>query len=165
MAIRIERLAAHHQRSGFDCGDAVLNDFLQRQANQLVRKGFGKTYVALADDGITVVGFVTMSAGQIQTKQLPSHLKLPRYPAPVLRIGRLAVSLSEQGRGTGQQLMSFSLQLALEFSQHVGLYAVVVDAKHDKAKCFYEALGFTPTLNDPLCLYVPILTLQKAIST
>lgn len=163
MPVRIERLAAHHQRGGFDCGESVLNEFLQRQASQLLRKGFGKTYVALADDGVTVVGFVTVSAGQIQTTQLPPHLKLPRYPAPALRIGRLAVDRREQGRGTGQQLMSFSLQLALEFSRQVGVYAVVVDAKHEKAKLFYEALGFTATLDDPLCLYLPISTLQKTI--
>ena len=59
--------------------------------------------------------------------------------------------------------MSFTLQLALEFSQQIGVYAVVVDAKHEKAKVFYEALGFTATLDDSLCLYLPISTLQKTI--
>lgn len=163
MPIRIERLAAHHQRGTFDCGEPALNEFLFRQAGQMARKGFGKTYVALADDGLTVVGFVTLSAGQTQTSQLPPHLKLPRYPAPILRIGRLAVDKQQQGQGTGQQLMSFALQLALEFSQHVGLYAVVVDAKHAKAKVFYESLGFTASLDDALCLYLPILTLERSI--
>lgn len=163
MALRIELLAAQHLRSGFDCGEPTLNEFLHRQASQLNRKGFGKTYVALAEDGFTVTGFVTLSAGQMQTRQLPPHLKLPRYPAPVLRVGRLAVATREQGRGIGQQLMAFALQLAFEFSQQVGLYAVVVDAKHDKARVFYQTLGFTPTLDDPLCLYLPISTLRKLI--
>lgn len=164
MPIRIERLAARHQRTGFDCGEPALNEFLQRQAGQLERRRFGKTYVALADDGTTVVGFVTLSVGQVATVALPPHLKLPRYPAPVLRIGRLAVDLGQQGKGTGQHLMSFALQLALEFSEQVGLYAVLVDAKHDKARAFYEALGFTATLDDPLCLYLPIATLQQSTS-
>lgn len=164
MPLRIERLAARHQRAEFDCGVAALNEFLRRQAGQLSRRGFGKTYVALADDGITVVGFVTVSAGQTQTAKMPPHLKLPRYPAPLLRIGRLAVDRRCQGLGTGQQLMSFALQLALEFSQVVGLYAVVVDAKHEAAKVFYETLGFTAMLDDPLCLYLPISTLQKSVS-
>ena len=52
----IERLAAHHQRAGFDCGEPALNDFLQRQAGRIERRGFGKTYVALVEDGIQVVG-------------------------------------------------------------------------------------------------------------
>lgn len=164
MPIVIERLTALHQRAGFDCGELALDEFLQRQAGQLARRGIGKTYVALADDGVTLVGFVTLSVGQMETARLPQHLKLPRYPIPLLRIGRMAVDRAQQGRGIGQQLMSFSLQLALEFSQKVGLYAVLVDAKHDKAKAFYEGLGFTSTLDDPLCLYLAVSTLQKLIS-
>ncbi len=163
MALRIERLAAHHQRGGFDCGEPALNEFLQRQAGQLGRRGFGKTYVALADDGLTVAGFLTLSAGQAETARLPTHLKLPRYPVPLLRIGRLGVDARQQGKGTGQQLMAFTLQLALEFSQQVGLYAVLVDAKHEKAKAFYQRLGFMATLDDPLCLYLPLSTISKAL--
>lgn len=156
MTVRVERLAGCHQRAGFDCGEPALNDFLQRQASQLNRKGYGRIYVALAEDGATVAGFVTVGAGQVQARQFPTNLKLPRYPAPVLRVGRLAVATSEQGRGIGQQLMAFALQLAFSFSQQVGLYAVIVDAKHDKARLFYETLGFTSTLDDPLCLYLPM---------
>ena len=162
--IAIERLAAHHQRAGFDCGEPALNEFLQRQAGQLERRGFGKTYVALADDGVQVVGFVTVSAGQIQTQQLPPKLKLPRYPAPVLRIGRLGVDLAQQGKGVGQQMLSFALRMALEFSEQVGVYAVVVDAKNDRAKAFYLRLGFSASLDDPLCLYLPMAVLRKAVS-
>ena len=131
MPIVIERLTARHQRARFDCGELALNEFLQRQAGQIARRGIGKTYVALGGDGRIVVGFVTLSVGQVETARLPQHLRLLRYPVPLLRIGRLAVDRTQQGQGIGQQLMSFSLQLALEFSQKVGLYAVLVEAKHD----------------------------------
>ena len=162
MSVLIELLAAHHQRAGFDCGEPALNDFLQRQAGQLGRKGFGKTYVALAADGLSVTGFVTLSAGQAQTHSLPAHLKLPRYPVPILRVGRLAVDRSAQGQGIGQQLMAFALKLALDFSKSVGLYAVVIEAKHDRAKAYYQSMGFQSTLDDPLCLYLPMAVLEKA---
>lgn len=164
MPVSIERLNAQHQRSGFDCGDPLLNDFLQRQAGQVARRGYGKTYVALADAGLDVLGFITLSVGQPASAHLPQNLKLPRYPAPVLRIGRLAVDLAAQGQGVGQQLMSFALQLSLEFSHQVGLYAVLVEAKQNRVKAFYEALGFIATLDDPLCLYLPISTLQKLVA-
>ena len=163
MPVSIELLVAHHQRAGFDCGEPALNEFLQRQAGQLGRKGFGKTYVALAADGLAVAGFVTLSAGQVETQCLPAHLKLPRYPVPMLRIGRLAVDSRAQGQGTGRQLMAFALQLALDFSKSVGLYAVVIDAKDAKARAYYQAMGFTSTLDDPLCLYLPLSVLEKAI--
>lgn len=160
--IAVQLLGAEHRREGFDCGDAALNDFLLRQAGQQQRRGFGKTYVALADDGVSVIGFVTVSAGQVATSALSSQAKLPRYPAPVLRIGRLAVDAHHQGKGVGQDLLAFVLRLAVEFSQRVGLYAVVVDAKHDQAKAFYVKLGFIVCVDNPLCLYLPVATLERA---
>jgi GNAT superfamily N-acetyltransferase len=156
-------LDAQHRRDGFDCGDAMLNEFLLRQAGQQQRRGFGKTYVAVAEDGATVTGFVTVSAGQIATPSLPAQPKLPRYPAPVLRIGRLAVDARHQGKGIGQDLLAFALRLAVEFSQRVGLYAVVVDAKHDEAKAYYLKLGFIACVDSPLCLYLPVATLERAL--
>ncbi len=163
MSVRIERLTAVHRRESFDSGEPALNDFFQRQAGHMARRGIGKTYVALADDGLTVRGFVTISAGQVETAQLPPDLKLPRYPVPILRIGRLAVDQGQQGQGIGQHLAAFALHLALEFSQQAGMYAVLVDAKHDKARKFYERLGFTQTLGNPLCLYLPISMLQYPV--
>lgn len=160
----IQLLGAEHRREGFDCGDVALNEFLLRQAGQQQRRGFGKTYVALAEDGVTVTGYVTVSAGQVATTSLPAQLKLPRYPAPMLRIGRLAVDVHHQGEGIGQDLLAFALRLAVEFSQRVGLYAVVVDAKHDKAKAFYVKLGFIACTDNPLCLYLPIATLEQSIA-
>ena len=162
--VAIRLLATQHRREGFNCGDAALNDFLLRQAGQQQRRGFGKTYVAVAEDGVTVMGFVTVSAGQIATASLPVQLKLPRYPAPMLRIGRLAVDVRYQGKGIGQDLLVFALRLAVEFSQRVGLYAVVVDAKHDKARAFYVKLGFIACVDNPLCLYLPVATLEQSIA-
>ncbi len=164
MALRIERLGAQHQRRPFDCGNADLNQFLSQQAGQLARKNFCKTYVAVAGDGVAVLGFVSVSVGQAQTAQLPAQPRLPHYPVPILRIGRLGVDRSQQGKGIGRYLTAFALRLALEFSQQAGLYAVVVDAKDDKARAFYATLGFTATLDDPLCLYLPVATLQKSLT-
>jgi predicted N-acetyltransferase YhbS len=162
-AIRL--LDAQHRREGFDCGDTALNEFLLRQAGQQQRRGFGKTYVALAGGEAAVIGFVTVSAGQIATASLSSQSRLPRYPAPMLRIGRLAVDMRHQGKGIGQDLLAFSLRLAVEFSQRVGLYAVVVDAKNNKAKAFHEKLGFIACVDNPLCVYLPIATLEQIIVT
>lgn len=161
MATRIALLDARHRLDAFDCGNDVLNDFLRRQAGQQQRRGFGKTYVALVEGGIDVMGFVTVSVGQVAAQALPSHLKLPRYPAPMLRIGRLAVDKREQGKGIGQDLLAFALHLALEFAQRVGLYAVVVDAKDAQAAAFYRRLHFEPTLDDGLCLFLPLSRLAK----
>lgn len=161
--VAIRLLDTQHRREGFDCGDAVLNEFLLRQAGQQQRRGFGKTYVALGGDEVTVTGFVTVSAGQIATASLSSQSRLPRYPSPILRIGRLAVDTRHQGKGIGQDLLAFALRLAVEFSQRVGLYAVVVDAKHDEAKAYYLKLGFIACVDNPLCLYLSVATLEQSM--
>jgi GNAT superfamily N-acetyltransferase len=162
MSIRIERLAAHHERKNFDCGETPLNEFLRKQAGQQQRRGFGKTYVALAENGIDVIGFVTVSAGQVASLTLPQPPTLPRSPAPILRMGRLAVDRRRQGQGIGQDLLSFVLHIALEFSEAVGLYAIVVDAKNETVSRFYRQLGFVATLDNPLCLFLPIASIVKA---
>ncbi len=161
MPSRIELLEARHRRDEFDCGSDALNDFLRYRAGQQQRRGFGKTYVALADNGTDVIGFVTVSVGQVEAEALPAHLKLPRHPAPMLRIGRLAVDKREQGKGMGQNLLVFALRLALEFSERIGLYAVVVDAKDAQVAGFYRRLHFEPTLDDELCLFLPLSRLAK----
>jgi GNAT superfamily N-acetyltransferase len=161
MSARIEPLTAGHQRTGFDCGEVALNDFLHYRAHQQQRRGLSKTYVALASDGETVIGFVTVSAGQVAAVELPTTLKLPRYPVPVLRIGRLAVDRREQGKGLGQDLLAFALNLALSLSQRVGIYAVIVDAKHEQAATFYRQLGFETMPEHPLQLFLPLSRLAK----
>lgn len=161
MVLRIELLGGAHRRDGFDCGHDALNEFLWRMAGQQQRRGFGKTYVALADSGTDVIGFVTVSVGQVEARALPAPLKLPRHPVPMLRIGRLAVDQRHRGKGVGQDLLVFALRLALEFAERVGLYAVVVDAKDTQAAEFYRRLHFEPTLDDALCLFLPLSRLAK----
>ena len=163
MGLRIEMLGVVHRRDGFDCGEPALNEFLSRLAGQQQRRGFGKTYVALAEDNVGVIGFVTLSAGQVATAQLPSTLKLPRYPVPVLRIGRLAVDTRHQGHGVGSGLLGFALNLASDWSQRVGLYGVAVEAKHDHARNFYIGLGFLPGVDDPLHMILPLSNLARAM--
>lgn len=168
MPARIELLAPRHDRSGFDCGEPALDDFLRRQAGQLQRHGFGKTYVALGpmsdegDGGDAVLGFITVSVGQVAAVSMPPTLKLPRYPVPILRIGRLAVDRRAQGQGLGQDLLAFALHLALDFADRVGLWAVVVDAKHETAAAWYRRLGFVATQDDARCLFLPVGTLRAA---
>lgn len=162
MTIRIELFNGQAGREHFDCGVRTLNEFLARHAGQQQRKGMGKTYVALVDGEDAIAGFITLCAGQVATNALPTALKLPHYPVPILRIGRLGVDQRYQGRGIGQDLLAFALRLALEFSQRIGLYAVLVDAKDERAAAFYRRLGFRPTLDDALRLYLPLSVLRQA---
>lgn len=90
MEIRI--LLEADDRSRFTSGDPELDRFFQWFAGQSqFRYHLGTTYVAV--EGVDVVGFVTVSPGQIEIDDLPAARRhqIPRYPLPVLRLARLAV--------------------------------------------------------------------------
>jgi len=104
----IEQLdTALHNRKNFDCGVEELNVFLKQHANQNQSKNMSKTYVAVvavsADNQKKIYGYYTLSAGHIECDQLPDSVKskLPKYPIPIARIGRLAVDKNYRGQGIG----------------------------------------------------------------
>jgi GNAT superfamily N-acetyltransferase len=161
MTLRIIRLAPHHDREDFDCGEPALNDFLRRYARQQATKDFNRTYVAVEDDAPRILGFYSLSAGAIEFHNLPAEFRLPRYPIPVARVGRLAVDRRERGRGLGGLLLRHALRLSVTLAEQIGLHAVVVDAKHAEAAAFYAHFGFQPFQEDELKLFLLMATIRK----
>lgn len=162
MTIQITLLAAHHDRAGFDCGEPALNEFLRRLARQQAERGFNRTYVAVENEGSEILGFYSVSAGGVEFQHWPTELRLPRYPVPVARIGRLAVDQRWQGEGLGGLLLRHALQVSVALAEQIGLYAVVVDAKHVKAAAFYARFGFHPFQDSGLELFLPLATIRRA---
>jgi GNAT superfamily N-acetyltransferase len=140
MEIRI--LRESDERAGFRSGDADLDRFLQKYAGQnQFRHHIGTTYVAV--EAGQLLGYATVAPGHIEIDDLPAKLrrKLPNYPLPILRLGRLAVDESFRGQGLGKELLRFVLELAIRLAADYGCIGVVVDAKTDAVE-FYERLGF-----------------------
>jgi predicted N-acetyltransferase YhbS len=160
MTWRIEPLNQSHSRDNFDCGDEALNRFIRQYARQQQTRGLNCSYVALPEAGQTVVGFYSLSAGSIAFSELDAALKLPRYPVPVARLGRLAVDRAWQQQGVGQALLAHAFKLIVVLSEQIGIYAAVVDAKHERAKAYYHQLGFIPCQDRTLTLYLPVATLR-----
>lgn len=161
MPKRIELLAAGHRRDEFDCGEPALNEFLKCYARQQAERDFSRTYVAVADDGVRILGFHAISTGAIDFRNWPPGLRLPRYPIPVARIGRLAVAVSAQGTGIGAALLDHALRLSATLAERVGLHAVVVDAKHPQAAAFYSRYGFQPLSDDGLTMFLMMSVIRR----
>lgn len=75
----------------------------------------------------------------------------------------MAVDQSAQGKRLGEGLLLDALQRALDLSVGLGVYAVEVDAIDDDAVKFYQKYGFSPLLDDPLHLYLPIVTIETLL--
>jgi GNAT superfamily N-acetyltransferase len=142
LALTVRKLRPDDDRSAFESGDPDLDRFFKRFAGQNQFKHYvGTTYVA-EDDG-SLAGFATVSAAQIEIRDLPASQqgRLPRYPLPVLRLARLAVDRKAQGRGVGLALLKAVLVLARAMAGDFGCIGVVVDAK-PQAIAFYRRYGF-----------------------
>lgn len=156
---RIEPLAPTHDRGAFDCGEPSLNDFLKRFARQNDDKGLGRTYAAVLPDESKIYGYYTVASGAIRFDNVPE--KLPRYPVPVIHLGRLAVDVSATGQGLGKILLLDALKRAASVAEQLGIYAVEVYALNDTARAFYLKYGFAPLLDDELHLYLTVKAIRK----
>jgi GNAT superfamily N-acetyltransferase len=147
-----EPLLTTHLLDGFNCGEAVLDDWLKRRAltNQL--SGASRTFV-VADDGSRVVGYYAMAAGAVSHQMATSRVRrnMPD-PVPVMILGRLAVDHRAQGLKLGAALLQDAVNRAVAISQHAGVRALLVHALHDRAKLFYEHYGFQASSLHPMTL-------------
>lgn len=160
----IAPLDGSFERTQFDCGDDALNRFIRQHARQQQDKHLGQTRVAVAEGLRQVMGFYTLSAGSIGFQSLGEQLrrKLPKYPIPAARLGRLAVDKSAQGQGLGHKLLAHAFTAVVELSGKIGITVMVVDAKDEKAATFYRRFGFMSCQDQPLALYLMMETLCRA---
>ena len=102
-----EPISRKHDRKAFDCGDAVMNEFLQRYARQSHDLGGAKTVLAIDDaDNKTILGFYSLAPGAIAYAETPEIIRrgLAQHDVPGFRLARIATHLRLRGRGLGGQL-------------------------------------------------------------
>lgn len=160
MALQLTLLdGREHDRASFSCGNATLDDYLRRQANQRHRDGIATTHV-LIDEACParILGYCSLSAAQLHIHDLQpeDRQRLPTYPVPALRVGRLAVARDAQGRGHGSAFIGHAVNCALALRNTLGVRVVLVDAKDERAASFYASFGFRPVIERALTLYLSL---------
>ena len=161
---RLEPLGDEHDRESFSCGQEALDRYLRTQATQDIRRRVATCIVAIEAATGRLAGYYTIAAASIPTSDLPAEMtkKLPRYPTlPAVRIGRLAVDQTFQGRGLGGALLADALARVLVSPPAV--FTLLVDAKDDPAVAFYRHYGFTPLSGQPRTLFLPVATAEKLL--
>lgn len=160
MALHFTLLDGHlHDRASFICGNPALETYLREQAGQHQREGITTTHV-LTDDSAParILGYCSLAAAQLHLTDLqPENRKrLPSYPVPAVRIGRLAVSGDAQGKGYGRLLIGHAANCAFALRETLGVRVLLVDAKDARAARFYRAYGFHETATHAHSLYLPL---------
>jgi ribosomal protein S18 acetylase RimI-like enzyme len=148
-----------HDRHGFSCGEPTLDTYLREQAGQHQRDGIATTHVLVDDVDVgRIFGYCSLAAAQLNLLDLqPADRKrLPSYPVPAVRIGRLAVSRESQGSGCGRLLLGHAVNCSRQLRQQLGVRVLLVDALNDRAAAFYRDYGFRATAEHARSLYLPL---------
>lgn len=163
----IVRLNKSHDRSSFECGEEDLDTFLKKYARQNDNKGISTTFVLCESVSFRVLGYYSISSGQVACADLPTSASqtLPKYPIPVIRLGRLAVDRKYQGKGFGKILLADALLRCKNLADELGVYAVEVHALSSDAKRFYVKYGFQELQDDEWHLYMSMKSVRKLEAT
>jgi GNAT superfamily N-acetyltransferase len=160
----IELLDQKHNKSDFDCGKELLNDYLKSQAGQDIKRKLSACFVLADNDTFCVKGYYTLSNNSIPLNCFPEQIKkkLPQSYAsiPTTLLGRLALDKNFIGKGFGKILLIDALRRCYETSKEIGSFAVVVDPIDREAELFYEKYDFIK-LPDSGKMFIAIKTLKE----
>jgi len=160
----IRKLLATDEVDAFDCGQLALNQFLQRYALINQKANSAQTYVCRQGDD--VVGFYSLAVGSADPQTTPSRVMkgLARHPVPVMILTRLAVDKAHQRKGLGQALLKDALLRTAQAADIAGIRCLLVHAKDDAARQWYESWEFEPSPTDPYHLFLMLKDLKSLLS-
>ncbi|MDB5439218.1 MAG: N-acetyltransferase [Caulobacteraceae bacterium] len=136
-------LAEDDDRLGFDCGRDSLNQWFRRRAWHNQQAGVSRTSIVCEPRSGLIVGYVSLSAAQIERAHLPKADQRNRPdPLPAILLGQLAVDLRWQGRGYSRSLLVFALTTAVRLSRDIGCFGVLTHPLDETVEAFYRKFGF-----------------------
>lgn len=155
-----------HNRRHFNCSVPELNTFIARYARQAHEAGSAKTYCAISEtDGKTILGFYTLTPGQVNMNQVPLAARpsgAGRHALSGIRLARLAVSKDYQGQQLGGHLLARAVGRCIKVSAEVGGTALLIDAKDAKGAAWYALYGAMPLDDQPLSLVLSYAEFNRA---
>ena len=159
----VRKLNADDVTDPFDCGQDDLNRFLKRFALANQAANAAQTYVTCR--ARRVVGYYSLAVGSVQREDSPVRAVkgMARHPVPVMILARLAVDRFAQRSGIGQALLKDALLRTAQAADIAGIRALVVHAKNEDARRWYERFDFEPSPTDPLHLFLLLKDLRKLV--
>lgn len=147
--MKLVRLSADADLTGFDCGDEDLNNFLVEDAKNFLDKRIATSYI-LEDNGAIVAYFcllndkisrqdVTNSQWKRIKGAFPERKQFGSYPA--IKIGRFAVSIKYRGQNIGTDLMNLLKEMLDSNPNYSAFRYLTVDA-YLSAVGFYQKNNF-----------------------
>ncbi|MGB8600878.1 MAG: GNAT family N-acetyltransferase [Rhizomicrobium sp.] len=152
-------LVPDHETEAFASGVSELDTWLKKRARLNERTGASRTFALC--DGRTVVGYYSLATTSLLHSVATGKVRrnMPE-PIPAVLIGRLALDKAYQGKGHGVGLLQDAVLRIAGASQTIGIRAILVHAKSDSAKAFYERFGFRPS---PMETMTMMMTIEEVL--
>ncbi len=117
--------------------------------------------MGLADN--TVIGYYALAVGSVEQEQAPERIKkrLAKHSIPIILLARLAVDRHWQKQGVIAELLKDAMLRTLQAADIAEILALVVYAKDEAARSFYERCDFIPSPTDPLHLFMILKDVRK----
>ncbi len=151
-------------RDLFDCGLESLNGWFRRHAWLNHLSGASRVNVMVDSVSGRVVGYVTLSAAQIERAFVPKPQQRNQPdPLPVTLLGQLAVDRDFQKKGHAVSLLQLALRTAIHAADAVGSVGVVTHPLDEEVRGFYARWGFQALPFDPRhAMFVRMADLRRA---
>lgn len=88
---------------------------------------------------------------------------MARHPVPVMILARLAVDRAHQRKGLGEVLLKDALLRTAQVADIAGIRALLVYAKDDAARQWYESWEFEPSPTDFYHLFLMLKDLKSLL--
>jgi GNAT superfamily N-acetyltransferase len=154
-------LNKEHKADPFDCGAHALNVFLKKHALQSQNSNISRTYVLTEKERI--IGYYSLVYGSVSPQDVSERMSrgAGNYHLPIILIARFAIDQNFHRKGFGKALLKDAFKRCLQASKIAGLRAVVVNAKDERAKTFYEKFGFEASPFDEFHLFLLMKDLKN----
>jgi GNAT superfamily N-acetyltransferase len=153
---RPEPLQPDHVVSGFTCGKPELDEWLQKRALANQVSGGTKTHVVVEEG--RVIGYYALANGAVGHSDVRGRNRrnMPD-PIPAVILVRMAVDEKHRGIGLGSALLQSAIETTIAAAQTIGIACLIVHAKDEDARNFYQQFDFEPSLTDPLHLILRLV--------
>lgn len=135
----------------FKSSEEDQNNFLHNDALEYAKLNLGVTYLLFRQSDNKLVAFTTLGMGAIRLpdkfewelhgKKLKSYPKQFPNQFPALKVGQIATTKEEEGKGAGTLMLQFASRVASDLKSQIGCAYLVLDARSNKLD-WYKKRGF-----------------------
>ena len=151
---------ARHDRTGFSCGVAAVDNYFKKTANKLAEAGNVRLFVMVSAEQ-ELIGFYAINAHAVD-----GHGSIPA--AFIAMIGR---DQRYSGSGFGADLLVDALRRIAQAADSLGIAVALLDVldcgdphRTARRQALYESYGFQPLPSNPTRLFLPLNAIRELMA-